>query len=333
MDLLDKYLDAVGKCLPDAQREDITRELSANILAEFDEREAELGRSLTEDERAGMLRAHGHPLSVAARYAPQRYLIGPQLFPIYWRVLKTALPLVVLVYAIVSAVLIATGAQTVIGAALGLPTVLFTAVAWITLVFAGVEFGVAKYGWNIFRSMDWDPLKLPGDSAPTPPSSFKSACALGLTMIGTAWLIAVPRFPYLMLGPGAAYLDHLPIRLAPIWHALYWPFVALMLARVGLEFLTAFRPSWQGRHWVDAALHAVVVIGAIVFLQAGEYFIVVPGSDAAKLDPIAAGLHRAVLVAGAVTLVIGAAQAIVAARKSMADSRSRRFAPPGSVVL
>jgi hypothetical protein len=81
MDLLERYLQAVGQYLPPATREDVLAELRVNLQAEMDERAAENESPLTESEAAAILKAHGRPVLVAARYLPPRYLIGPELFP------------------------------------------------------------------------------------------------------------------------------------------------------------------------------------------------------------------------------------------------------------
>ena len=92
MELLESYLKAVGKGLPEAQREDILRELSDDIRAEMEEKSAELGRPLTKDEQQVVLKQRGNPLLLAARYRQDtralvvgRELIGPPLFPFYGR--------------------------------------------------------------------------------------------------------------------------------------------------------------------------------------------------------------------------------------------------------
>lgn len=94
MELLDQYLQAVKKGLPKGRQDDIIEELSANILSQFNDREAELGRPLSGPEQEAILNQHGDPLRVAARYRSDqgrlvigRQLIGPALFPAYVSVL------------------------------------------------------------------------------------------------------------------------------------------------------------------------------------------------------------------------------------------------------
>src|SRR5690349_18154198 len=88
---IDSYLQMVRAVLPRDRREDIVRELAEDIRAQVADREAETGRTLSDDEVAGVHNQFGHPLVLATRYGPQRHVVGPALFPIYWSTLKIAL--------------------------------------------------------------------------------------------------------------------------------------------------------------------------------------------------------------------------------------------------
>src|SRR5579864_2821946 len=91
MELLNRYLQAVKFWLPRAQQDDIVTELGEDIRSEIEERERELGRELHRTETEEILKQRGRPLLVAEKYLPQRFLIGPILFPAYWFVLKLVL--------------------------------------------------------------------------------------------------------------------------------------------------------------------------------------------------------------------------------------------------
>jgi hypothetical protein len=62
MELLDRYLKAVGTYLPADQRDDILRELSEDIRSEMEEKESELARPLTAAEQEAILKRHGNPI-------------------------------------------------------------------------------------------------------------------------------------------------------------------------------------------------------------------------------------------------------------------------------
>src|SRR5450755_1382548 len=91
MELLDRYLQAIEFWLPKGQKKDIIAELSEDIRSQIEEKETELGRKLEDEEVATILKRCGAPLRVALRYQPQRYLIGPTLFPVYRFVLVVLL--------------------------------------------------------------------------------------------------------------------------------------------------------------------------------------------------------------------------------------------------
>ena len=93
--LLDRYVYAVSRYLSPYRQGDLLNELAANLHSEMEDKAAEIGRPLTEDEQSDVLRRHGPPLLVAARYQPQRSLIGPELFPFYAFTVTRLLPLVI----------------------------------------------------------------------------------------------------------------------------------------------------------------------------------------------------------------------------------------------
>ena len=90
MDLFERYLQAVGRYLPWERQQDIVAELRANLEAQREEREAALGRPLTESEMIDWLRELGPPMQMASRYQAPRYLIGPTVFPMYLYILRLA---------------------------------------------------------------------------------------------------------------------------------------------------------------------------------------------------------------------------------------------------
>src|SRR6185503_15533263 len=152
MELLKRYLQAVGEHLPARGREDTLAELRANLEAEMEAREEELDRALTEAEVAAVLEAHGMPVLVASRYGSQHFLIGPTLFPMYWYTLKRSFPLLVLAYAVVQLVDIILGSGSGadmgqrIGAAVGhFPAVALTFWSIVTLGFAIFEYGQGRF--------------------------------------------------------------------------------------------------------------------------------------------------------------------------------------------
>jgi hypothetical protein len=278
MQLLDRYLQAVKKHLPAGRQDDIAAELSANLLAEVDEQEAALGRPLTLEEEEVVLRRHGHPLWVAARYRPQRSLIGPGLYPFYWYALKLALLFAAIGYLAVNTALLAASAAPagprILPTILGFIGVGWNTAAWVTLTFAFLEFALDKYRVRE-RQPSWRPRSLPpleGGTRTRRPG-LQALCQLIASLLFLAWLLAFPHFPYLVLGPAAFYLRSLPLEVSAACHAAYWSLLGLFFAQQILQFFRSFQPGHRRLHQVLALLLEAVGVIVLVLLLASRPFV------------------------------------------------------------
>jgi hypothetical protein len=239
MNLLNRYLQAVSKSLPAATRNDIVAELRANILAQMEDREQELGHPLTDDQQAEILRRFGNPAIVAGRYSEHNFglafgkqLIGPELFPFYRTVLIVNALITLFVFAGEIPIVLATG-----GGFHLTPILLPLAIQFsiVTFIFVMVE----RHKTVVLGK--WDPRKLPQVKA-DPDDGIRAGSIIHFLAdaIGTFWLALTPQWPFLMLGPGALALKNIPIQLMPQWTAFYWAIVALLCAQLVLQFFTLF---------------------------------------------------------------------------------------------
>jgi len=81
MELIERYLQEVGRHLPANKRADILSELRSSLN---DSLEAHTDRQPSEEAVLPILREMGAPREVAASYYPEgQYLIGPELFPLF----------------------------------------------------------------------------------------------------------------------------------------------------------------------------------------------------------------------------------------------------------
>ncbi len=259
MELLDRYLQAVSKHLPWKRQEDIIAELRANLESQLDEQQAELGRPLTLIEAEAWIRQLGSPVQMAAHYQPRQYLIGPAIYPVYLYVLRLACIWAAVVFLLVSAVNLAVTATTVSAAAVGdallnLPFVLIQVAAWVTLIFAAVEFTAAHFPDKCpsiagFHAK-WSPSDLPALDRQTTAGGKRRSQAYAITevafgFLALGWLLLVPEHPFLMFGPGVAFLRASPYQLAPIWMTVYWWIVSLNVVQLVWRCLDLLRGSWQ----------------------------------------------------------------------------------------
>lgn len=87
MDLIERYVNEVGRKLPRKGRADIKAELNSTLR---DMAEDKYGDSPSEDELVKLLREFGSPSEIATSFQPSNsYLIGPELYP-YFRIVVGA---------------------------------------------------------------------------------------------------------------------------------------------------------------------------------------------------------------------------------------------------
>ena len=82
MELVKRYIAAVQRELPQAKRDEIGRELNANIMDQLDSLVEQQGQ-LTDTDVAALLKKMGHPRTVAQQYVPPQPLISPGYMPLY----------------------------------------------------------------------------------------------------------------------------------------------------------------------------------------------------------------------------------------------------------
>lgn len=311
MELLKRYLQAVGEHLPRRGREDTLAELRANLESEMEGREEELGRTLTEAEVASILEAHGMPVMVASRYGSQHFLIGPSLFPVYWYTLKRSFPLVVLAYSVVQIVGMFLGSGITgdlghqIGAALGhFPGVALTFWGIMTLGFAVFEYGQGRFfpkltlpKWSV---RDRPPLERGEEKK----HSFANGIAdLIVSVAMIAWLLAVPNHPYLILGPGVKILHGMPFGLTPEWRVFYWQIMGLLVAMVPLKVAALLPAMRRARGWLRLAVSALGVMILVVMVQVRTLFVANATVSAESMRSLA-GINAGITVGFKIALAI-----------------------------
>jgi hypothetical protein len=270
MKLLNHYLSAVRMYLPmpKRQQDDIINELSENLRSQMEEREAALGRPLTEVEQEGMLIEHGSPMIVAGRYGRNQrtvsfgwQLIGPELFPIYIRILLLNWAVSIVVHPVIAFL-----SEKPTGMRPFLFSVCSQFVA-VTLVFILVDF----FQRRTRQQWSFPPAYL------QPIPRWRSAAGLAFWIIATAWWVTVlPR----VFGSTAA-----DVALAPVWQTIFWPTLLLALVNVGQRSINLVRPDWN---WLQPAAglatNGLGLVLLFVILGSEPYVLV----SAAAADPVSA---------------------------------------------
>jgi hypothetical protein len=304
MDLVDRYVNAVKRHLPADQQDDIINELTDDILSQIKDKEEELGRPLDEAEQEAVLRQYGHPYLLAMRYRPQKFLIGPSLFPFYVPALKITLALAFAVHVIVafSIGLAQHAPERILPQILRFPGVALQTLFWVTIVFAVADYWQAKL--NLFEK--WSPRTLPRVTKSTrPPKPVNLVIEVVANILFIAWWLSIPTYPWLMLGPAASFLSF-----SPAWERLYYVALIPAVGSTLLAVAALVRPSWT---WLPRLRSLTVnVLGLVVLsvaMNAGD--LVTPAKDTPDLVRLVKGINDVTTLVLVVIALITMAQVLV----------------------
>ena len=145
MSLINRYIAEVGRHLPEKDRADIEAEVRSMIEDMLEERSAQTSQRADDNLITEVLEQIGDPRLLAYKYAPpKRYLIGPEWYEGYIKVLQRVLFTAVPIFAAVTFILTLTrdplDFMNAIGEAVGGAfNVGVQILFWVTLVFVLLE--------------------------------------------------------------------------------------------------------------------------------------------------------------------------------------------------
>ena len=287
MNLIDVYVNEVGRFLPGKNRLDIEAEIRSALQDLLDERSRELGKPVDEELTLAVLKEYGDPQKVAESYEPERYLIGPRLYPHYIRVLQTVFPIVAAISLVAMGVSIGFsqgGVQLSFEAVIELIAnalaelfgALVSALGAITLIFAILEWTVPDLKE---KPREWDPRSLlkakPQDHIKVG-SLVTDTIFTGLALLVfnfAPWLITVSLYSdgqWWLGSPGRfsstpilseAFFGYLPV-LSILW-----------VVQIILNIILLGAGRWQSwTRWVAFALK-VMGIGVLIMMLSGPSLI------------------------------------------------------------
>lgn len=338
-ELFERYLNAVRRYLPWKGQDDILAELRANLESQLEDRESQIGHGLSNHEMNEWLRSLGSPIKMAATYQPQRFLIGPGLFPVFWYVLRVGLFAATLIYALVNVILISLtvqGAPTVAEAITRYPGVLMTVAAWITLSFGAFEFAGTHFPEAFRTGGCWNPASLPpiksSDKSKGTKSYAQAVSEIIFCYLGLIWLILVPHHLYLLMGPGAYAVAASPYKAAPVWWQFYWMTLALNVIQVAWNGWRLWQGTWREPAHIQRAVYKFIgLVPIVVLLTVPGHLLVLlkhPEIDAvryaATLNTVNVAAHRGIQVMGAIIIV----QLIVESAQALAKEYRAKIARP-----
>jgi hypothetical protein len=271
MNLIERYIQHVGKHLPEKSREDVKREIRSLIEDSLEDRTRELGREADTAMIIDVLKEFGRPETMAASYTPERYLIGPRLFPTFWLVAK-----------IVASVMLAIAlVKFFIG--LGQPDASFprlllqalfefggsaiAALGNVVIVFAILQYFVPELGQESEDEKEWDPLKMEKIEDEDQINRVEMVFGITFSVIGLALFNFFPEllgFSFAKDGEwvflpalSQAFFNYLP------WINIIWG------AEILLNLFLLIRGQWQtATRWVSISVKVATIILA-GFMLAG----------------------------------------------------------------
>lgn len=276
MDLIERYLHAVRRNLPEAKADDIVAELRDDLMSRVEDREEGLGRALDKDETSALLKDYGHPLVVASRFRTHQYLIGPAVFPFYLSVMRIVLMVVVAIVIAVSVGKAMFGGGDPflawVNSMSGIFGVVLANAAIVTLVFAVLE----RTGFPAEHLVNWMPDQLP-DVLDKQKGQWESAFEVAATIAFLLWWTGVIHLPN--------FTQNAEFRLepSPIFAELYMPILILLVVRLVHNLIQWLRPRWKT---LRGLLSAGTALGGLCILwliyQAGQWATVIPQRMAAE---------------------------------------------------
>lgn len=236
MNLIDRYIYSVTEKLPEDSREDVGRELRANI-------EDMLPDDAKDSDIRKVLESLGDPIKLADEYRQvKRYLIGPSLYDNYISVLKLVVSIVVIVFSFIT-ITASVFDASIDGGFLNLTIEIFInvlagtlqgviqAVLWVTLVFAIIERTGVSHGTIPFSNKKWsvDDMPLEIIHSKRKISRVETAFGMFFTVLFISVLYCYPQFMgiYEMGGNGSVSIT--PLLVNEVLHSYMWLIVLLFI--------------------------------------------------------------------------------------------------------
>jgi len=272
--LIDRYVMEVGRRLPEKQRADVQMELRSALQDALEERGLDANSEKDEAKVVALLKEWGKPSHVAEGYGARTHLIGPELQPIYWLVLRVN----VLIISLVQLVLLVIAAfnqpefGSLIGEAIGnLVNSFLVSFAVVTIIFAVLERFLPELkalaaSEHKGALQEWDPRTLPEI---TPDRDKVDYVELVVEIIFTAAFITV-----INLAPGWQFSGDMAIVGEMIAKFLpFIPWITILTAvEISLDIYLLTQGRWQlATRWVSFGHAAAWVIVVASTLQAAPY--------------------------------------------------------------
>ena len=270
---VDRYVSAVGRLMPAAQRADVEREIRS-LIADAVDAATPSGDTPDEEVIFSVLRNFGKPEEIAARYRAPAYLVGPALYPTFRTVVGIVLGVLAGVSLFGAAVGVGLGsvAWNPVDLLANLVGSLIQVFGTVVGVFALIEFfqrrGSLALEDTAGKGSAWDVRSLP----PVQDDDRANVGELASGIVGA--VIAIFLFNALPSGLTGMVLNEEGWQFFPLFAPEFWRYVpwltALWLLEIALNSYVIARGRWSTpTRWLEAGLSALGVAAMLVILTGG----------------------------------------------------------------
>ncbi len=258
MNLIDRYIYAIGRQLPRKKRGDIQAELKSTLI---DTLEARSQGEPSEEQVEELLTEFGPPEKVAASYWPEsQYLIGPKLYPLFRMSIGIALLVFVIVQLVLLGVVVVFDQQPiqvleVLGSIVGS---IFTTIGVVVLVFAVLQ----RLDVNPdLEQEQWDPRDLPEIEPKNEINRRGLVVEITIALIIIAILLFWPDKIGFRLNPWSGIILN-PVIISAI------PLIILsVLIGIGIDVVLIWRGRWETSTRIakiGSNLFSIYVLGVLL---------------------------------------------------------------------
>jgi len=314
MNLIDIYITEVGKYLPQKSRTDIQEEIHSALQDMLEDRSQQTGRPVDEDLTVEVLMEYGSPEKVAASYLPERYLVGPRLFPAFLKTAQIVLPIIGILaliglgFSLGKANLsFQNGFEAVLQAIAELFQSTIVALGAMVLIFAILERVLPNLKE---KSLTWDPRTLAKIS---PPDRVKLTEPIAAIVFNFAAIVIFNFYPQVIGASFVAGKGWTFNQLLSETFFSYLPVLNLLwVANIVLNSFLLRRGQWQTwTRWFSLGLHALEVGVAAAMLR-GPSLVALTVQDLTEAGPFSPEAARLLVEMAQLAVTLALITAIVA---------------------
>lgn len=318
MNLIDRYVREIGRRLPQKSRADIEKEIRSALEDMLEDRSKKEGRAVDEDMTIAVLQEYGKPDKVAASYLPERYLVGPQLFPTFWMILQIVFAVLTAVAIVGLAINLMRGDATPVEVVKTIANSfgqyfggLMAAFGNIVLVFAVIQYFNPDLKFDTKEDEQWNPNDLPDVEDADQVSRGERIAEIVFTVLALVLFNIYPQYigVYSFTDKGSAFIPFL----SQVFFS-YMPWINLLWAlQIGCDLMLLQQMRWTSlTRWFWIAVKGGGIALAYAMLTGPSIISLTPEAlmtglsmpaDAAQI--IATMAAQGVKIALVVTIVVG----------------------------